>query len=66
MKMAMYTSKVEETKLVLLVVELRWMLGACERFLPGSDDIELAKTEEQEAENLKKRRLELARGGLLN
>ena len=59
MKMAMYTLKVEETRLVLLVVELRWMLEACKRwFLPGNDNGELAKIEEQEAENLKKRRLE--------
>ena len=48
MKMAMYISKVEEAK---LGVELCRTLEARERLhLPGSDDVELAKIEEQEAE----------------
>ena len=48
MKMAMYISKVEEVK---LGVELCRTLEAHESLqLPGSDDIELAKIEEKEAE----------------
>ena len=46
--MEMYISKVEEAK---LGVELSRTLEARERLqLPGSDDVELAKIEEQEAE----------------
>lgn len=53
MKMAMYISKVEEAK---LGVELNRTLEARERLqLPGSDDIELAKIEEQEAEKKRRR-----------
>lgn len=48
MKMAMYISRDEEVK---LGVELCQTLEVCERLLlPGINDVELAKIEEQEAE----------------
>lgn len=52
MKMAIYISRDEEAK---LGVELCQMLEACERLLLlGSDDVELAKIEEQEARKKKR------------